>query len=89
LRAVASGSTPQLVRAIGRWSMTAMVVNGIIGSAVYGVPPEISRLLGARLFDRVWVEAAAPGKLPAEDVQGASITEGLTPNSPDGSIAHH
>ena len=40
-------SKPQLLRAIGRWTMTAMVVNGIIGSAVYGLPSEISRLLGA------------------------------------------
>jgi amino acid transporter len=43
---VPDNSSPHLVRAIGRWSLTAMVVNGIIGSAVYGLPSEISGLLG-------------------------------------------
>jgi basic amino acid/polyamine antiporter, APA family len=43
---VAELPSPSLVRAIGRWSLTAMVVNGIIGSAVYGFPSEITRLLG-------------------------------------------
>lgn len=36
----------QLVRSIGRWSMTALVVNIIIGSGIFGVPSELSRILG-------------------------------------------
>jgi amino acid transporter len=39
-------SQPKLVRAIGRLSLTALVVNGIVGSGIYGLPSEISRLLG-------------------------------------------
>lgn len=34
------------VRSIGRWAMTALVVNCIIGSGIFGVPSELSRLLG-------------------------------------------
>lgn len=36
----------QLVRSIGRWSMTALVVNTIIGSGIFGVPSELNRILG-------------------------------------------
>lgn len=35
-----------LVRSIGRWTMTALVVNTIIGSGVFGLPAELTRLLG-------------------------------------------
>jgi APA family basic amino acid/polyamine antiporter len=34
------------VRAIGRWTMTALVINGIIGSGIFGLPSELNRLLG-------------------------------------------
>lgn len=34
------------IRAIGRWTMTALVINTIIGSGIFGVPSELSRLLG-------------------------------------------
>jgi amino acid transporter len=33
-------------RTLGRWSLTALIVNGIIGSAIFGLPAEITRLLG-------------------------------------------
>jgi APA family basic amino acid/polyamine antiporter len=36
----------QLVRAIGRWSLTALVVNSVIGSGVFGLPSTIAGLLG-------------------------------------------
>jgi APA family basic amino acid/polyamine antiporter len=36
-----------LVRAIGRWSLTALVVNSIIGSGVFGLPSVIAGLLGS------------------------------------------
>ncbi|HXU19345.1 MAG TPA: APC family permease [Verrucomicrobiae bacterium] len=35
-----------LVRSIGRWAMAALVVNCIIGSAIYGIPSELTGLLG-------------------------------------------
>jgi len=36
----------QLVRAIGRWSLTALVVNSIIGSGVFGLPSHVVGLIG-------------------------------------------
>jgi basic amino acid/polyamine antiporter, APA family len=35
-----------LVRAIGRWSLTALVVNSVIGSGVFGLPSTVAGLLG-------------------------------------------
>jgi amino acid transporter len=35
-----------LVRAIGRWSLTALVVNSIIGSGVFGLPSTVAGILG-------------------------------------------
>src|SRR5215467_727544 len=34
------------VRSIGRWTLIALVVNSIIGSGIFGVPGELTRLLG-------------------------------------------
>jgi amino acid transporter len=34
------------VRSIGRWTMTALVINCIIGSGIFGLPGELTRLLG-------------------------------------------
>jgi amino acid transporter len=36
----------QLVRAIGRWSLTALVLNSVIGSGVFGLPSTVAGLLG-------------------------------------------
>jgi len=40
-------SDTAFVRAIGRWDLTAAVVNGVIGSAIFGMPAEQARLTGA------------------------------------------
>jgi basic amino acid/polyamine antiporter, APA family len=37
---------PRLVRAIGRWSLVALIVNSIIGSALFGLPGVIAAALG-------------------------------------------
>jgi basic amino acid/polyamine antiporter, APA family len=37
----------QLVRAIGRWSLSALMVNAIIGSGIFGLPSIITRTLGS------------------------------------------
>jgi amino acid transporter len=37
---------PELVRAIGRWTLTALVLNSIIGSGIFGLPGAIAKLLG-------------------------------------------
>src|SRR5215471_11764863 len=41
-----SPSTPDLVRAIGRWSLTGLMLNSIIGSAIFGLPSTIALSLG-------------------------------------------
>lgn len=43
---VEEGPRPSLVRAIGRWDLTAAVVNGVIGSAVFGMPSGQAALTG-------------------------------------------
>src|SRR5215470_3775777 len=43
-----SPSAPlHLVRAIGRWSMVALALNSILGSAIFGLPSTVVALLGA------------------------------------------
>jgi APA family basic amino acid/polyamine antiporter len=37
---------PQLVRVLGRWTMVALVINGVIGSGIFGLPGGIARDLG-------------------------------------------
>lgn len=34
-------------RAIGRWALTGLMINSIIGSGIFGVPDELNRLVGA------------------------------------------
>src|SRR5277367_4946534 len=36
----------ELIRALGRWSLTALMVNSIIGSGVFGLPSTVAGLLG-------------------------------------------
>jgi basic amino acid/polyamine antiporter, APA family len=36
----------QLVRAIGRWTLVALVINSIIGSGVFGLPSKVASLIG-------------------------------------------
>lgn len=43
----AATESPRLVRAIGRWDLTAAIVNGVIGSSIFGMPDDIARLCGA------------------------------------------
>jgi len=52
--ASAAGSTkshratqPTLIRAIGRVSLTAAIVNGVIGSGIFGLPSTVASLTGA------------------------------------------
>jgi amino acid transporter len=41
-----AGNQSRLVRAIGRWTLVALVVNGIIGSGIFGLPDDVARLVG-------------------------------------------
>jgi APA family basic amino acid/polyamine antiporter len=38
--------SPGLVRAMGRWTLTALVINSIIGSGIFGLPSIVSGYLG-------------------------------------------
>src|SRR5580693_6719713 len=40
-------SQPQLIRAIGRWSLVALVVNTIVGSGIFGLPAVIAAAVGS------------------------------------------
>jgi basic amino acid/polyamine antiporter, APA family len=43
---VSGPAQTSLFRAIGRWSLAALVVNSIIGSGIFGLPSEIAKLVG-------------------------------------------
>jgi APA family basic amino acid/polyamine antiporter len=46
---VASASTtePQLLRVVGRWDLVALVINGIVGAGIFGLPAKVHSLIGA------------------------------------------
>lgn len=48
-----------LVRAIGRWSLAALIVNCIIGSGVFGLPSVLANLLGRASIVAVLLGAVA------------------------------
>lgn len=48
--------SPTLVQAIGRWTLTALVLNGVIGSGIYGLPDDLARLAGE---NAPWLYVAA------------------------------
>lgn len=37
---------PTLLRALGRWTLAALVINSIIGSGIFGLPGAVAKLLG-------------------------------------------
>jgi APA family basic amino acid/polyamine antiporter len=49
---------PELVRSLGRWSLAALVLNGIIGSSVFFLPGPLADRLGWMSL-AAWVVAAA------------------------------
>jgi amino acid transporter len=44
--AVTPPAGPGLARAIGRWDLLALVINGIIGAGIFGLPARVHALLG-------------------------------------------
>jgi APA family basic amino acid/polyamine antiporter len=40
-------SKPKLVRVMGRWTLTALVINSIIASGIFGLPDDVARLVGS------------------------------------------
>jgi basic amino acid/polyamine antiporter, APA family len=49
--------TPTLVRAIGRWGLAGLMLNGVIGSSVFGLPSVIAGMLGP-VSPWAWIVAA-------------------------------
>lgn len=68
----AGTSSEGLVRAIGRWSLAALVVNCIIGSGVFGLPSVIAALLGRASILAVLLAAAAMGIIMASVAEVSS-----------------
>lgn len=54
-----------LVRAIGRWSLAALTVNSVIGSAVFGLPATVAGLLGKQSIQAVIIAGVAVGIIMA------------------------
>ncbi|MEO8575170.1 MAG: amino acid permease [Gemmatimonadales bacterium] len=42
-----NSNRPTLIRAIGRWALTALVINSVIGSGVFGLPSTLAGFAGA------------------------------------------
>jgi basic amino acid/polyamine antiporter, APA family len=58
-------SPPQLIRALGRWSMVALAVNCILGSGIFGLPSLLAGLLGRASVLAVLIAALAMGVIIA------------------------
>jgi amino acid transporter len=56
---------PHLVRAIGRWSLAALLVNSIIGSGVFKLPSEVAGLIGSASAWAVLLVGAMVGVIMA------------------------
>src|SRR5580698_5448566 len=39
---------PSLLRALGRWTLTALVINSIIGSGIFGLPSVVAGYVGSQ-----------------------------------------
>ena len=61
-----------LVRSIGRWAMTALVINCIIGGGIFGLPSELTRLLG-RASPFAMIFAALANARPASEGLAAAV----------------
>ena len=53
------------MRAIGRWSLAALVINSIIGSGIFGLPSDVARLIGRASPWAVLLAGAAGGVIMA------------------------
>jgi APA family basic amino acid/polyamine antiporter len=56
---------PNLVRAIGRWSLTALMVNFTIGAGIFGLPSAAAGLLGSQSPIAYLIAAAGIGVIAA------------------------
>jgi basic amino acid/polyamine antiporter, APA family len=56
---------PHLIRAIGRWSLTALAVNSVLGSGIFGLPSTVAGILGKSSTIAVLIAGAAMGIIMA------------------------
>lgn len=64
--------SPALARAMGRGTLTALVINGIIGSAIFGLPATVGQLLGPAAPWAYLIAALAVGAIVAVFAELAS-----------------
>jgi APA family basic amino acid/polyamine antiporter len=50
---------PELVRALGRWSLAALAINSVIGSGIFGLPSTVAGYLGKHSTVAVLIAGAA------------------------------
>ncbi len=55
----------KLVRAIGKWSLAALVLNSMIGSGIFGLPSSVVKLLGGWSIAAYLIAAAGMGAIMA------------------------
>jgi amino acid transporter len=60
------------IRTIGRWAMTGLVINGVIGSGIFGVPGELTRTLGRASPFAMLIAAVVMGIIAAAMTEVAS-----------------
>lgn len=58
---MSTGEATHLVRAIGRWGLTALVINSVIGSGIFGLPAIVAAYLGPESPFAYLVAAAGVG----------------------------
>jgi APA family basic amino acid/polyamine antiporter len=58
-----SNKPPRLVRALGRWDLTAVGVNQVIGSGIFVLPATVALLVGAPASVWPWVAAGIANAL--------------------------
>lgn len=61
-----------LPRRLGRWALAGLMINGVIGSGIFGVPAELNRLLGRASPLAMLFAALATGVLVASFAEVAS-----------------
>jgi APA family basic amino acid/polyamine antiporter len=67
---------PHLVRAIGRWSLAALLVNSIVGSGIFGLPSVVANRVGAASPLAVLIAGGVAGVIMACYAEvGSQFTE--------------
>ena len=62
----------QLVRAVGRWSLAAVMINTILGASVFGIPSLLAAHLGALSVAGYWIAAVGVAVIAATFAEVAS-----------------